>query len=172
VRMRGGRNIAVYLAATTARIWLSSSGCDLGERFGLNLDQREYDAHPFPPQFSKEQLARDVANAAARATGPPTFRIEETTVDTGERTGLFRPSGTARHHHKKRDGPFQARIATPRIWLPRLVHRSRNRDFLRAVVALFPKNRRELLTSRRAAIQSKESKSCKKETPSTDSRWI
>jgi len=63
--------------------------CDLGERFGLNLDQREYDAHPFPPQFSKEQLARMSQTPPPAQPGPPTFRIEETTVDTGERTDFF-----------------------------------------------------------------------------------
>jgi hypothetical protein len=64
--------------------------CDLGERFGLNLDQHEYDSYPYPPQLSKEQLARMTAQAPPPAQpGPPTFRIEETTVDTGERKDFF-----------------------------------------------------------------------------------
>lgn len=63
--------------------------CDLGERFGLNLDQREYDAYPFPPQLPKELLARMSQTPPPAQPGPPTFRIEETTIDTGERTDFF-----------------------------------------------------------------------------------
>jgi hypothetical protein len=63
--------------------------CDLGERFGLNLDQREYDSYPYPPQLPKEQLAKMSQTPQPAQPGPPTFRIEETTVDTGERTDFF-----------------------------------------------------------------------------------
>jgi hypothetical protein len=63
--------------------------CDLGERFGLNLDQREYDSYPYPPQLPKEQLARMSQTPPPAQPGPPTFRIEEATTDTGERTDFF-----------------------------------------------------------------------------------
>ncbi len=63
--------------------------CDLGQRIGLNLDQREYDSRPFPPQLPKEQLARMSQTPPPAQPGPPTFRIEETTVDTGERMDFF-----------------------------------------------------------------------------------
>jgi hypothetical protein len=63
--------------------------CDLGKRFGLNLDQREYDSYPYPPQLPKEQLAKMSQTPQPAQPGPPTFRIEETTVDTGERTDFF-----------------------------------------------------------------------------------
>jgi len=63
--------------------------CDLGEKFGLNLDQREYDSYPYPPQLPKEQLAKMSQPQPPAQPGPPTFRIEETTIDTGERTGFF-----------------------------------------------------------------------------------
>jgi len=63
--------------------------CDLGERFGLNLDQREYDSYPYPPQLPKEQLAKMSQTRPPAQPGPPTFRIEETTIDTGERTDFF-----------------------------------------------------------------------------------
>ncbi len=63
--------------------------CDLGERFGLNLDQREYDSRPYPPQLPKEQLARMSQTPPPAQPGPPTFRIEVTTIDTGERMDFF-----------------------------------------------------------------------------------
>jgi hypothetical protein len=63
--------------------------CDLGKGFGLNLDQREYDSYPYPPQLPKEQLAKMSQTPPPAQPGPPTFRIEETTVDTGERMDFF-----------------------------------------------------------------------------------
>jgi hypothetical protein len=64
--------------------------CDLGEAMALNLDQREYDSHPYPWKLLKQQLAKMTAQAPPPAQpGPPTFRIEETTVDTGERKDFF-----------------------------------------------------------------------------------
>jgi hypothetical protein len=63
--------------------------CDLGEAFGLNLDLREYDSHPYPPQLPKEQLAKMSQAPPPALPGPPTFRIEVTTTDTGERMDFF-----------------------------------------------------------------------------------
>lgn len=63
--------------------------CDLGERFGLNLDQREYDSRPYPPQLPKEMLAKMSQTPPPAQPGPPTFRIEVTTIDTGERMDFF-----------------------------------------------------------------------------------
>ncbi len=64
--------------------------CDLGEALDLNLDLQQYDSRPFPPKpFAKEQLARMRQPPQAVTPGPPTSRIEETTVDTGERKDFF-----------------------------------------------------------------------------------
>ncbi len=64
--------------------------CDLGEVLDLNLDLQQYDSRPFPPKpFTKEQLARMGQPPQPVTPGPPTSRIEETTVDTGERKDFF-----------------------------------------------------------------------------------
>jgi len=62
--------------------------CDLGEALDLNLDLQQYDSRPFPP-FTKEQLARMEQPPQPVTPGPPTSRIEETTVDSGERKDFF-----------------------------------------------------------------------------------
>jgi len=62
--------------------------CDTGKMIDLNLDQREYQSYPYPKP-TKEQLARRWPPPRPVPPGPPTSRIEETTVDTGERTEFF-----------------------------------------------------------------------------------
>ncbi len=71
--------------------------CDSGEAFELNLDQREYDARPYPPKpLAKEELAKwGLRPAEVAAPSAATLRIEITTVDTGERKDFF--GHAARH---------------------------------------------------------------------------
>jgi hypothetical protein len=71
--------------------------CDLGEAFDLNLDQREYDARPYPPKpLAKEELAKwGLRPAEVAPPSAATLRIEITTVDTGERKDFF--GHAARH---------------------------------------------------------------------------
>jgi hypothetical protein len=57
--------------------------CDSGTMLDLNLDQREYESRPYPPPLMAQ------APPPAVPPGPPTSRIEETTVDTGDRTDFF-----------------------------------------------------------------------------------
>lgn len=103
-----------YFQADRKRIeWRSSDGprlgphiatitrCDLGKTFMLNLDTREYDSAPYPPEAFAQALAKMKAlKAQARPVSPlqsrkATLRIETTTVDTGERKQMF--GRTARH---------------------------------------------------------------------------
>lgn len=65
--------------------------CDLGEAFELNLEQQEYDSGPYPPKpLTKEELAKwGIKPLQAVTPGPPTLRIEITTMDTGERKDFF-----------------------------------------------------------------------------------
>lgn len=58
--------------------------CDFGKMLDLNLDQREYASHPYPPKPFMAQTSLQ-----AVPPGPPTSRIEETSVDTGERADFF-----------------------------------------------------------------------------------
>jgi hypothetical protein len=71
--------------------------CDLDEAFTLNLDQQEYRSWPYPPRpLTKEELAKSgMKTPQAAQPGPPTLRIEESTVDTGERKDFF--GHVARH---------------------------------------------------------------------------
>lgn len=103
-----------YFEADRKRIeWQGSDGprlgphiatitrCDLGKAFMLNLDTREYDSAPYPPETFAQALAKVKAlKAQPRPIPPaqspkPTLRIETTTVDTGERKQMF--GRTARH---------------------------------------------------------------------------
>jgi hypothetical protein len=71
--------------------------CDLGEAIELNLDKQEYSSRPYPPApLGKEQIANSgIKPPQVAPTGPPTLRIEVSTVDTGERSDFF--GHTARH---------------------------------------------------------------------------
>ena len=71
--------------------------CDLGQSFELNLETREYTAHPYPPKpFTKEELeARGLESRVRYVSDQPTLRLEMTTMDTGERKEIF--GRTARH---------------------------------------------------------------------------
>jgi hypothetical protein len=65
--------------------------CDLAQVFDLNLDLRQFDSYPYPPNRpTKEQLAKmDPSQTQAVPPGPSTSRIEVTTADTGERRDFF-----------------------------------------------------------------------------------
>jgi hypothetical protein len=68
--------------------------CDLGQYFAVNLDAAEYTSTPYPSKALMDALSRP------RPAPPPvppkaTFRIETSTVDTGERKEIF--GHTARH---------------------------------------------------------------------------
>jgi hypothetical protein len=71
--------------------------CDLGRSFGLNTDSHQYSQHPFPPQIpiSEERKASGFDNSDWDAVNLPSYRVEITTVDTGEREQIF--GQTARH---------------------------------------------------------------------------
>jgi len=67
---------------------------DRGKMFELNLDASQYVARPYPPEKPRpltkaqmEALGLNVPSAAQSAK--PTFRIETTTKDTGERKEFF-----------------------------------------------------------------------------------
>jgi hypothetical protein len=65
--------------------------CDLGQSFHLRPKAEEFSAVPYPPKPrtppKAEQLAAE--NADRNEHAEPTLRIETTTVDTGERKGMF-----------------------------------------------------------------------------------
>jgi hypothetical protein len=72
--------------------------CDLGKRFELNLDDREYTAavFPHPTTLTKEQQeAQGSTHGDSAEASAPTLRIETTTFDTGERKDFF--GHVARH---------------------------------------------------------------------------
>lgn len=64
--------------------------CDLGQRFELNLEDRQFEAWPNPqmPWF-KEMEGRRHRNAQIGPPDPPVLRVETTTFDTGERKNFF-----------------------------------------------------------------------------------
>jgi hypothetical protein len=67
---------------------------DRGKMFELNLDASEYVARSYPPEkprpLTKEQMeARGLKASTAAQSAKPTFRIETTTKDTGERKEIF-----------------------------------------------------------------------------------
>jgi hypothetical protein len=76
---------------------VSITRCDLGQAFTLNLDTREYTASPYPPKpFTKEEMEkRGMRSRLTYISDKPTWRIETTTFDTGERKEIF--GKTARH---------------------------------------------------------------------------
>lgn len=63
--------------------------CDLGRSFGLNTKAQQYSQKDFPPKpMTYFYSDRDTSNL-------PAYRVETTTVDTGERKEIF--GQTARH---------------------------------------------------------------------------
>jgi len=67
---------------------------DLAKMFGLNLDASEYAESPWPPKkpqpLTKEQMkARGITMPPPAALAKPTFQIQTTTKDTGERKEMF-----------------------------------------------------------------------------------
>jgi len=65
--------------------------CDLGRSFGLNTDSHQYSEHPFPPSrpTPEEKKASGFDNSDWDAVKLPSYRVEITTVDTGEREQIF-----------------------------------------------------------------------------------
>jgi len=68
--------------------------CDLGQSFELNLDGREFTISSYPPKFLTAKLEAPGMPSwddfpKAYSASKPTFRIETTTVDTGERKEIF-----------------------------------------------------------------------------------
>jgi hypothetical protein len=67
---------------------------DLAKMFELNLDASEYAESPWPPKkpqpLTKEQMAaRGITMPPPGVSAKPTFQIETTTKDTGERKEIF-----------------------------------------------------------------------------------
>lgn len=67
---------------------------DLGKMFELNLDGFAYTQSPYPPKkprpFTKAEMeARGVRVPPPPGSAKPTFKIETTTRDTGERKDMF-----------------------------------------------------------------------------------
>jgi hypothetical protein len=67
---------------------------DRGKTFELNLDASQYVARSYPPEkprpLTKEQMeALGLKMPSAAQSANPTFRIETTTKDTGERKEIF-----------------------------------------------------------------------------------
>jgi len=67
---------------------------DLGKMFELNLDASEYTEGPYPPPrplpLTKEQLAaRGIKIPPSTEEAKPTYRVETTTKDMGERKEIF-----------------------------------------------------------------------------------
>lgn len=72
--------------------------CDLGQAFYLDNRAREYSSSAYPPvPLTSDELKARGLDVPQRLYGPrrPTFRIETTTVDTGERRQMF--GRVARH---------------------------------------------------------------------------
>ena len=69
----------------------SITRCDLGQTYELNLEDKEYTADAYPPprfaRMEREALSADTPQRAK--SSPPTVRVENTTVDTGERKDFF-----------------------------------------------------------------------------------
>lgn len=100
-----------WMAAQTTII----TRCDLGRAFYLNNVAREYSSSEFPPKpFTAEELKARGMEAPQPFYGPrkATFRIETTTVDTGERKQMF--GRQARHViTTSREIPFEG---SQRAW--------------------------------------------------------
>src|ERR1700676_5414966 len=67
---------------------------DLAKMFELNMDASEYVVTPYPPKkpqpLTKEQMeARGIRIPSPAESAKPTFQIETTTKDTGERKEMF-----------------------------------------------------------------------------------
>jgi hypothetical protein len=67
---------------------------DLAKKFDLNLDASEYAVSPWPPKkpqpLTKKQMeALGIAMPPPAASAKPTFQIQTTTKDTGERKEIF-----------------------------------------------------------------------------------
>lgn len=65
--------------------------CDLGQRFKLNTKAQEYASEEYPPKplTPEERKARGLDNSDWETSALPAFRVETTTVDTGERELIF-----------------------------------------------------------------------------------
>jgi hypothetical protein len=67
---------------------------DRGKMFELNLDASQYVARPYPPEKPRPLTKAQMEALGLKAPSPaqsakPTFRIETTTKDTGERKEIF-----------------------------------------------------------------------------------
>lgn len=71
--------------------------CDLGRSFGLNTRAQEYSEKEYPPKplTPEERKARGFDDSDWDTSNLPAYRVETTTVDTGEREEMFGQS--ARH---------------------------------------------------------------------------
>jgi hypothetical protein len=71
--------------------------CDLGRSFGLNTKTQEYSEKEYPPKplTPEERKARGFDDSDWDTSNLPAYRVETTTVDTGEREEMFGQS--ARH---------------------------------------------------------------------------
>jgi hypothetical protein len=68
----------------------SITRCDLWKMYELNLDAREYQGAPYPPQpFTKEQMKATGINPQGDLPATPRLLIEITTRDKGERKVMF-----------------------------------------------------------------------------------
>jgi hypothetical protein len=83
---------------------------DRGKMFELNLDSSEYTEAPYPPKRQplsrKEMEALGIKPLQPAESAKPTFRIETTGTDTGERKEMF---GYAARHviTKRKEIPFE-----------------------------------------------------------------
>jgi hypothetical protein len=71
--------------------------CDLGQSFGLNTKAREYSEKEYPPKplTAEERKARGLDDPDWDTSTLLAYRVQTTTVDTGEREEIF--GQTARH---------------------------------------------------------------------------
>ena len=87
------RGLYVYIDAPH---FVTITRCDLGQRFELNLDDREYTSMSLPKFPSKEELqVRAAKRPNPTALPQPNLLIEMTTVDSGEHKQMF--GYTSRH---------------------------------------------------------------------------
>jgi hypothetical protein len=75
----------------------SITRCDLGQKFELNLEDRQYEAWPYTQTAvaKAESAVERTLTPKADPPGSPTIRIEVTRFDTGERKNFF--GHVARH---------------------------------------------------------------------------
>jgi hypothetical protein len=88
--------------------------CDLGQRFELNLEGREYSVWPYPPNplTPEERKARGLDKPITFVSDKPTLRIEVTTSDSGERKEIF--GRVARHViSTRKEVPLEGAHACP-----------------------------------------------------------